>query len=537
MARVPMSLARAKSAYQQQNAIANMLRQQSQQPVKSHSQGIANVLASFASAYLGNKAAKKYDDAQLASEQRTTDAIKAFLPQPGVISTRPRTEEEASAVGDIGFDDGLGAPFSPPTTLPIMQELSPYGKSAFALDTVPPTVAGPPNAEGVGVPMPDLGTTDVRGMVQPSKSDQLAAALSIVGDNPALGNSLLAAALKPAVTTKLGRGEVLLDASGKIIARGAQDPQSPAGKLAADYAAAVKSGNPGMIQFLKDAMRDPNKAFNPDGSPNLAYQAWKERLATKGQTIINLPKAELDRLKFSNKWVATATDPDQVQAARMSESSTSMMIDMLKDADDTVFQNAEFKANLSEWLSNAGLDSVRDSIFDKNGLIKIQSFKGLLTGQVLQRQLLQKGPQTESDAKRLMISLATLTNKNEANLVTLRALRALTANTLLRNEFAAEYEANNNTNKGVRKAWNDKLQGAPIYLEMRFKANKDGTAAFVQDANGKNTMIPDKKGKFRSYLFFDEYMEKTTQQGANGEFLTRQQKFDLWKNFVKQYKK
>ena len=536
MARVPMSLARAKSAYQQQNAIARMLGQQSQQPVRSHAGGIAKVLSSFASAYLGNKAAKKYDDAQLASEQRTMKAINAFLPQPGVISTRPRTEEEASAVGDIGFDDGLGMgmPEARPNDLNTRAN-EPWLESPRGDQVRYDGLA--PNFQGVAVPMPDLGTTDVMGMVQPSKSDQLAAALSIVGDNPALGNSLLATAMKPAVTTKLGRGEVLLDASGKIIARGAQDPQSPAGKLAADYAAAVKSGNPGMIKFLENAMRDPNKAFNPDGSPNLEYQAYQERLADKRKITVNLPKAELDRLKFSNKWVATATDPDQVQAARMSESSTSMMIDMLKDADDTVFQNAQFKANLSEWLSNAGLDSVRDSIFDKDGLIKIQSFKGLLTGQVLQRQLLQKGPQTESDARRLMISLATLTNKNEANLVTLRASRALTANTLLRNEFAAEYEANNNTNKGVRKAWNDKLQGAPIYLEMRFKANKDGTAAFVQDADGKNTMVPDKKGKFRSYLFFDEYMEKTTQQDANGEFLTRQQKFDLWKNFVKQYKK
>tara|TARA_R110002051_G_scaffold34904_2_gene77350 strand:- start:380 stop:1990 length:1611 start_codon:yes stop_codon:yes gene_type:complete len=209
MARVPMSLARAKSAYQQQNAIANMLRQQGQQPVRSHAGGIGNILANFTSTYLQGKAAKKYDDAQLASEQRTTDAIKAFLPQPGVISTRPRTESEAG--DDVFGPDGLGAPFSPPTTQPIMRELSPYGKAPFALDTVPPTVAGPPNAEGVSDTMPALGTTDVMGMVQPSKSDQLAAALSVMQDNPALGNALFARATKPAKVPELKQFDPLKD--------------------------------------------------------------------------------------------------------------------------------------------------------------------------------------------------------------------------------------------------------------------------------------------------------------------------------------
>jgi hypothetical protein len=212
----------------------------------------------------------------------------------------------------------------------------------------------------------------------------------------------------------------------------------------------------------------------------------------------------------------------------MSESSTSMMINMLEDADDSVFENAQFKSELSSFLSSAGLDSLRDSIFDKEGLIKIQSFRGLLIGQVLLKQLMQKGPQTESDAKRLMISLATLTNKKEANLVTLRASRAGTALDLLRNEFAAEYESKNETNKGVRKAWNEKLTGAPIYLEMRFKHNADGSAA--ADLRGK--MIPDKTGKIRSYMFFDEFM-KLEQQDEKGVFRTRQEQFNLWKGFVK----
>tara|TARA_R110000787_G_scaffold279855_1_gene390218 strand:+ start:278 stop:1891 length:1614 start_codon:yes stop_codon:yes gene_type:complete len=210
MARVPMSLARAKSAYQQQNAIANMLRQQGQQPVRSHAGGIGNILANFTSTYLQGKAGKKYDDAQLASEQRTMEAIKAFLPQPGVISTRPRTEEEASAVGDIGFDDGLGMgmPEARPNDLNTRAN-EPWLESPRGDQVRYDGLA--PNFQGVAVPMPDLGTTDVMGMVQPSKSDQLAAALSVMQDNPALGNALFARATKAAKVPELKQFDPLKD--------------------------------------------------------------------------------------------------------------------------------------------------------------------------------------------------------------------------------------------------------------------------------------------------------------------------------------
>jgi hypothetical protein len=513
---------------------------------------LADALRTAGTAYASSQITQGAQDRREAADRE----VRAMLTgKPAVMGMVPRTrsEAQASAVGDVFGPDGLGmgAPEAPPNDI--------YGRKVYRED-VPLTEREPfgdrfrrdrsvaPNFQGVGDTMPSL-TEMVPGITTPAVSatpEQLMAA-ALNPDASQVMQKFAASRYASSLPTtpkifgdsKSGYYSIGKNGIPKQITEGRQDPQSPAGKLAADYAAAIESGNPGMIKFLENAMRDPNKAFNPDGSPNLEYQAYQKELAQSKQPNISVKvgaKDQVDRLKRENKWVETSTDPDQVQAARMSEASTSMMIDMLKDADDTVFQNAQFKANVSEWLSNLGLDSVRDSIFDKDGLIKIQSFKGLLTGQVLQRQLLQKGPQTESDARRLMISLATLTNKNEANLVTLRASRALTANTLLRNEFAAEYELKNETNKGVRKAWNDKLTGAPIYLEMRFKANKDGTAVFVKGADGKNTMIPDKKGKYRSYLFFDEYMKKTTQQDANGEFLTRQQKFDLWKNFVKQYK-
>tara|TARA_R110002167_G_scaffold115587_1_gene290044 strand:- start:1713 stop:3173 length:1461 start_codon:yes stop_codon:yes gene_type:complete len=102
------------------------------------------------------------------------DAIKAFLPQPGVIRTDPR--KEADAGDDVFGPDGLGM--------------------------------GMPE-EGVSDTMPDLGTTDVMGMVQPSKSDQLAAALSIVGDNPALGNALFARATRVPKLQTFDRSEDL----------------------------------------------------------------------------------------------------------------------------------------------------------------------------------------------------------------------------------------------------------------------------------------------------------------------------------------
>jgi len=127
-----MSLARAKSAYNQQMALANMLRQQGQQPVRSHAGGIGNILANFTSAYLGGKAAKKYDDAQLASEQRTADANAEFL----------------RAITPGGPDYGAGEP-------PEVAQLLNSGWRREVLDRHSPMI----NAarEGTGTPLLDAG--------------------------------------------------------------------------------------------------------------------------------------------------------------------------------------------------------------------------------------------------------------------------------------------------------------------------------------------------------------------------------------------
>lgn len=508
---------------------------------------LADALRTAGTAYASGQITQGAQDRREAANK---EVMAMLMGKPAVMGMVPRTrsEAQASAVGDVFGDDGLGmgVPEANPNDewaresyapgVPVT-ERNPWG-DFFSRDS---SVA--PNFQGVGVPMPSL-TEMAPGITTPAVSAtpaQLMAAALNPDASEAMQKFAASRYASSLPTTpkifgdsKSGYYSIGKNGIPKQITEGRQDPQSPAGKLAADYAAAIESGNPGMIQFLENAMRDPNKAFNPDGSPNVEYQAYQKELAKSKQPNINVKvdaKDQGDRLKRQNKWVETATDPDRMISARMSESSTSMMIDMLKDADDSVFENAQFKDEVSRFLSSAGLDSLRDKIFDKEGLIKIQSFKGLLTGQVLLKQLMQKGPQTESDAKRLMFSLATLTNKKQANLVTLRASRAGTALDLLRNEFAAEYESKNENNKGVRKAWNEKLTGAPIYLEMRFKQNADGSPA-INDA-GK--MIPDETGKIRSYIFFDEFMN-SQQQDEDGVFRTRQQQFNLWKDFVKRNK-
>lgn len=143
-----------------------------------------------------------------------------------------------------------------------------------------------------------------------------------------------------------------------------------------------------------------------------------------------------------------------------------------------------------------------------------QEYYSTLLSLVLQKQLLQKGPQTESDAKRLEQSLGSLTNKPEANLVILRAQQAGNVLDEYRNDFAGRYLERDldgdgqpdYNQRGIANAWNQEIDGARLYIERRF-ADTDNDGVADLDANG-NRIIDHNKGTVREYVFFNEYIDK-----------------------------
>ena len=108
---------------------------------------IADLLSTVGGAYMQKSI---YGDARDREESANKRVLSMLTGTPAVMGTtqRLRSEEEASAAGDLVADDGLGLPMQQAP-----QEPSKYGvKSAFDLDTIPRD----PYSENVGVPMPSL---------------------------------------------------------------------------------------------------------------------------------------------------------------------------------------------------------------------------------------------------------------------------------------------------------------------------------------------------------------------------------------------
>lgn len=108
---------------------------------------LADALSTAGGAYMQKSI---YGDARDREESANKRVLSMLTGTPAVMGTtqRLRSEEEASAAGDLVADDGLGLPMQQAP-----QEPSKYGvKSAFDLDTIPRD----PYSENVGVPMPSL---------------------------------------------------------------------------------------------------------------------------------------------------------------------------------------------------------------------------------------------------------------------------------------------------------------------------------------------------------------------------------------------
>jgi len=82
-----------------------------------------------------------------------------------------------------------------------------------------------------------------------------------------------------------------------------------------------------------------------------------------------------------------------------------------------------------------------------------QTFLASASAAVLQRQLEQKGPQTESDAQRITATGAQLGNTKEANRFVLNVAKAQLQRDMDQRDFYAKWRAKNKTFEGAEDAW------------------------------------------------------------------------------------
>jgi hypothetical protein len=106
-------------------------------------------------------------------------------------------------------------------------------------------------------------------------------------------------------------------------------------------------------------------------------------------------------------------------------------------------------ATAAAWLSAAGLggDQVKDIATNA------QKFNAVAKDLVLQKQLAQKGPQTESDARRLEQTVANLGNTPESNAAIIAFSMAQNNRTIQQEQFYSRWWQQKGTMRGADDAW------------------------------------------------------------------------------------
>jgi hypothetical protein len=122
-------------------------------------------------------------------------------------------------------------------------------------------------------------------------------------------------------------------------------------------------------------------------------------------------------------------------------------------------------------LGALGVQNAKDFATDA------QTFLASANAAVLQRQLEQKGPQTESDAQRITATGAQLGNTKEANKFVLNVAKAQLQRDLKQREFYAAWREKNKTFEGAEDAWYAGEGGKSLFESPALKKYAPPTAA------------------------------------------------------------
>jgi hypothetical protein len=122
-------------------------------------------------------------------------------------------------------------------------------------------------------------------------------------------------------------------------------------------------------------------------------------------------------------------------------------------------------------LKSMGLDKATDA----------QAFEGIMENIVLSKMQAQKGPQTENDAKRIKMTVASQRNTPEARNFLNRAALELSNRDILQQEFYLDWRTKHKTFDGAEKGWQDFMANVPMV------------------ASNPNSNLP---------VFFTEFVEK-----------------------------
>ncbi|NDB70731.1 MAG: hypothetical protein EB015_22530, partial [Methylocystaceae bacterium] len=243
----------------------------------------------------------------------------------------------------------------------------------------------------------------------------------------------LDAALKPESNRPLALspGQRLYSPTGEVLATAPDKPEKPA--------------TPTEVQRLineRDALppNDPNRAV---------YDRAIIKATTHSPgTTVNLPRQEIaeqsDRGKLLVKQYEAVSEAARIGARSLPALESNMAI--LDKGFETGF-GTETTAAAANVLAALG---VKDA---EKYATKAQTFLGNASAAVLQRQLEQKGPQTEADAQRITQTGAQLGNTKEANRFLINVAKAQIKRDIEQRDFYDKWWKANKTYDGAEDAW------------------------------------------------------------------------------------
>lgn len=151
---------------------------------------------------------------------------------------------------------------------------------------------------------------------------------------------------------------------------------------------------------------------------------------------------------------------------------------VLRDNPAVTGPTQDFKAAGAALLSELGVPVPQGTL---NQVANLQQYKAVVNKLVLQEQMAQKGPQTDSDAKRMAQTIAATSNLRDANDLIIGYQLALENRKIERAHFAEQYRQRTGKIDGWENEWRNYMRETPL--------------------SGKNP----KSGRT---VFFNEYAEK-----------------------------
>jgi hypothetical protein len=237
------------------------------------------------------------------------------------------------------------------------------------------------------------------------------------------------------------------------------------------------SANERLKQISTPAIREFEFAkTNPDFTQ---YQLTQKRA---GATQVNLPpqeKAEqTERGKFLVEDYKTVTNAARVAARTLP--AIEVNLDLLDQGFKTGF-GTEVQKGAANILGALGVKNANE--FATNA----QVFQAKANETVLQRQLEQKGPQTESDAQRITQTSAQLTNTAEANKFILDVAKAQLKRDIEQRNFYDSWFTKNKTYDGAENAWYTGDGGKSLFSRPELKKYNIQTGASPQRSGSQQT--------------------------------------------------